>query len=90
MVTVLCRAWGQCRAHGPPEEAPLRDPIPEAEMMSAGGGTHVRSKLLCAAWEGQARARGGPGMASQGAGPLDLGGVPSPAPVSGVEVSSSF
>lgn len=55
MVTVLCRAWGQCRAHGPPEEAPLRDPIPEAEMMSAGGGTHVRSKLLCAAWEGQAR-----------------------------------
>lgn len=53
MVTVLCRAWGQCRAHGPPEEAPLRDPIPEAEMMSAGGGTHVRSKLLCAAWEGR-------------------------------------
>lgn len=30
------------------------------------------------------------GRASQGAGPLDLGGVTSPAPVSGVEEPSSF
>lgn len=30
------------------------------------------------------------GRASQGAGLLDLGGVPSPAPVSGVEEPSSF
>lgn len=52
--TVLC-------TRGPPGEAALRDPVPEAEMMSTGGGMHVRSKLLCAAWEDQARGPWWPG-----------------------------
>ena len=53
-VTVPC-------TRGPPGEAALRDPVPEAEMMSTAGGMHVRSKLLCAAWEGQARGPWWPG-----------------------------
>lgn len=54
-MTVLCR-------QGPPVGgAALRDPVPEAEMMSTGGGTDVRRELLYVAWEGQARGPCWPG-----------------------------